>query len=95
MRLSARVLVGWAIVVLLIAAPALVADGARTPYAIPGHGSLSLTFPTGWRVATKSTQQPASVYLRCEPDSGKAFSLQITAVWLDAEKLGKATPDAS
>lgn len=63
------------------------------PFAIPGHGSLKLQVPEGWRVVSKSLQQPASLQLRLGPSSGDAFSLQVTGVWLDSEKLAKATSE--
>jgi hypothetical protein len=40
--------------------------------------------PEGWRVA--SLGQPASLQLRFSPSSGGAFSLQVTAAWLDADE---------
>lgn len=64
---------------------------AALPYAIPGHGSLRLSVPTGWRVSSKALTQPPSLNLRFGPSSGDSFSLQVTAVWLDADKLANTT----
>ena len=69
-------------------------EEGRTDYPIPSHGKITLKVPSGWRVATRPTAEPPSVYLRAEPQSGSAFSLQITAVWLDSTKLKKVTPQS-
>jgi len=61
-------------------------------FPIPGHGRLVLQTPSGWRVQSRTTAQPASTYLAFTPPSGDSFSLQITAVWLDQDKRA-VSPD--
>jgi hypothetical protein len=72
--------------------------GAQEPaqiqqFSIPGHGSLMLRVPAGWKVLSKSLEKPPSVVLRFAPASGDGFNLQVTSVWLDAEKIATFTPD--
>ncbi|MBX7186800.1 MAG: hypothetical protein K1Y01_16785 [Vicinamibacteria bacterium] len=55
-------------------------------FAIPGHGRLVLKTPTGWRVQSRTTAEPASTYLAFAPPTGDSFSFQITAVWLSPDK---------
>jgi len=82
-----------------LSACALVSTALAQPaetrsFSVPGHGSLMLDVPKGWRVAERPTGEPPSIYVRFDPPSGDAFVLQITAVWLDAEKRAKQTPEA-
>ncbi len=69
-------------------------SGAAREYSIPGHGSLRLAVPDGWRVSTKSLSQPLSVLLRMSPPTGEAFDVQLTSVWLDSAALAKRSPDS-
>ena len=84
---------GTAALTLLLLAPAVGGQDrpAALPYAIPGHGRLNLSVPAGWRVTSKALAQPPSLNLRFGPSSGDGFSLQVTAVWLDADKLANTT----
>lgn len=52
---------------------------AAMPYSIPGHGTLKLKVPEGWRVARKSVEQPASLHLRFSPSTGKDRALRMLA----------------
>jgi hypothetical protein len=63
-------------------------------FSIPGHGSLWLKVPNGWQVQSRQLADPASVTLHFAPASGDAFDVQVTAVWLDAQKRSRETPDA-
>src|SRR5919109_667921 len=61
-------------------------------YSVPGHGSLQLSVPREWRVASRSDADPASVALRIGPASGEAFHVQVTTIWLDPAKSRTKTP---
>jgi hypothetical protein len=75
------------------AAGASDSDPHRT-YAVPGHGKMSVLVPAQWKASSKLLQEPPSVLLRFRPPTGDTFYVQVTAVWLDAEKVAKATPDS-
>src|SRR5882672_8847903 len=77
--------------VLLTSGSAL-AQPAPRQFAIPGHGSLELNVPVGWRVADKSLADPPAVAIGMRPTSGDAFNLQITSVRLDPAKMAGTTP---
>jgi hypothetical protein len=62
-------------------------------YQIPGHGKLLLKAPEGWKESSESLKDPASASIRFEPPTGDAFYIQITSVWLDADKLAASTPE--
>jgi len=68
------------------------AQSARQ-FSIPGHGSLVLDVPNGWRVTTRSVDNPPSVALRIDPPSGDAFVLQVSSVWLDPSKRAGISSD--
>ena len=61
-------------------------------YPIPGQGSLLLSVPAGWRAASRSLEDPASVLLRLRPAAGDGFLIQVSALWLDAAKREGRTP---
>lgn len=63
-------------------------------YAVPSHGKLSLSVPGGLKEFSKPLPEPASVLLRFRPETGDAFYVQVTSLWLDAAKLAKATPES-
>jgi hypothetical protein len=63
-------------------------------FSIPGHGSLRLKLPDAWRTQSRALAEPASVYLHSVPPNGDAFDIQVTAVWLDPEKLSRQTNDS-
>ena len=63
-------------------------------FSVPGHGSLLLNVPKEWRVAVHALQDPASAAVRFRPASGDAFSVQVTAVWIDPGRQAKVTPES-
>ena len=63
----------------LLALPA-----AAERYSVPGLGTLQLEMPKDWRVRTQAG--PSSLTLQASPQTGDAFSLQITATWLNADQ---------
>ena len=69
-------------------------QGGPQRFEVPGHGSLQLDVPKAWRALSKSMADPASVLLRIRPTEGEAFLVQVTAVWLDQEKLAKRTAES-
>ena len=56
-------------------------------FPIPGHGSLRFDVPNSWQNVSQPLQDPASLSLHFKPKNGEAFEIQVTAVWLDSEKL--------
>ena len=63
-------------------------------YPIPDHGSLHLTIPKAWRVSSQSTKQPPGVVLQVRPESGDAFNIQVTTVWLNEVALTRTTQES-
>jgi hypothetical protein len=61
-------------------------------FSIPAHGSLVVDVPKGWRVAARPIEDPASAALRIGPSSGSGFVVQISALWLDPQKLAAYAP---
>lgn len=84
---------GVATLCLVAGQPAAQEHSAPQRFTVPGHGSLALPVPREWRAVGKSLDKPASVLLRIRPASGDAFLVQVTALWLDAEKLARKTPE--
>ncbi len=76
---------GALLAALLLAAPAYGQDVAQK-FTVPGRGSLVLTVPDSWRALSRSIDQPPSVTGRMGPREGNAFSVQITALWLDESR---------
>lgn len=76
-----------------VAGPAGAQDEVARRFSVPGHGGLQLGVPKGWRATSKSMDDPASVVLRMGPASGDGFNLQVTTLWLDAEKRAKQTQE--
>jgi len=64
---------------------------ATRDFQIPGHGTLRLTVPDGWKVDSRPLREPASVSLHLRPSSGDSFDIQISAVWLSADQLAKTS----
>jgi hypothetical protein len=62
-------------------------------FAIPGHGSISLRVPAGWRSTGTPNAEPPSVTIRLGPSSGAGFVVQLTSLWLDASKRANLTPE--
>jgi len=71
----------------LFAAPV----AANRDFKIPGHGTLRLAVPNGWKVDSQPILDPAAVAMHLVPDSGNSFDIQVTSVWLDAERLSKTS----
>jgi len=67
---------------------------ASGSFPIPGHGSFHLNVPDGWQTRSRELANPSSITLHFVPASGNAFDVQVTAVWLDAPKRTRETPDA-
>jgi len=63
-------------------------------YLVPNHGSLRLTMPESWSVESRAMADPATLFLHIVPPKGKAFDLQITAVWLNSANLERTTPES-
>ncbi len=63
-------------------------------FSIPNHGTLRLQMPESWRVETRPLANPPSIYVHFTPASGEAFDVQVTAVWLDADKRARQTADS-
>ncbi len=63
-------------------------------FGIPGHGSLALNIPAGWRVQSQSLANPPSVVLQLVPASGNAFGIQITSIWIDPARGVTPTPES-
>jgi hypothetical protein len=68
-------------------------SGQRGEYSVPGHGKLQLRVPDTWKDFSKPLKEPPAVGSVFRPPSGDAFIVQVTCVWLDAEKLAKFTPE--
>jgi hypothetical protein len=64
---------------------------ATQDFQIPGHGTLRLAVPDGWKVNSRPLREPASVTLHLSPNSGDRFDIQISAVWLSADQLAKTS----
>jgi hypothetical protein len=77
-----------------MAAAASPGTTANSDFSIPGHGSLRLKVPEGWRAQSHSLANPASVSLHFVPENGDAFDVQVTAIWLDPNKRSKETPES-
>lgn len=92
MRVCAR----WSAFALLVLCSAALAQEATQAqrYIIPGHGSLLLNVPREWLALSKPLEKPPSVALRFGPASGGAFSVQLTSVWLEPDKLADSTPES-
>ena len=73
--------------------PASAQSANTRTFDVPGHGGLVLAVPEGWRVTTRSVDNPPSAALRIDPPSGDAFVLQISSVWLDPSKRLGITSD--
>lgn len=73
---------GALLAALLLAAPAFAQDTEHR-FPIPGRGSLVLKGPESWVAISRQIPQPPSVTGRLGPRTGNAFSVQITAIWLD------------
>lgn len=69
------------------------AQETRRTFPVPGHGALQLSVPKDWRVHSQTMKDPAALMLRFRPGTGEAFYVQVTALWLDAAKLAKKTPE--
>jgi hypothetical protein len=67
---------------------------ASTDFPVPGHGSLRLKLPDGWRSRALPLTDPASVTLHFTPAHGDAFDVQVTSVWLDSAKRADVTLDS-
>lgn len=65
-----------------------------TDFPVPGHGSLRLNVPDGWKTQTRKVEDPASITLHSVPASGNAFDVQVTAVWLDSARLASMKIDS-
>jgi hypothetical protein len=63
-------------------------------FPVPGHGTLRMKVPDGWRSQASPVRDPASVTLHFTPASGDAFDVQVTAVWLDSAKRTSMTPES-
>ena len=75
------------------AAPAATANSAAVAeFSIPGHGKLRMPLPTGWKIESSPLAQPPAVKLHFAPPSSDSFDMQVTAVWLDSDKLAKESP---
>jgi hypothetical protein len=92
---TGRLFLGMAVSLLLLspATPAESPSPERGLYPLPAHGTLRLPLPEGWRVSTGLQADPPALQLRIEPPKGDAFTLQMTAVWLTAERLAVLTPE--
>ena len=67
--------------------------GQAHEYVVPNHGKLTLAFPGNLKGFSKPVSEPASVLLRFRPQTGDAFYVQVTSVWLDATKIATSTPE--
>lgn len=63
-------------------------------FSVPGHGSLVLGVPKGWRVAERPLEKPASTALRIGPPSGDGFLLQVSVLWLEPGNRAGYNPQA-
>lgn len=61
---------------------------------MPKHGVLRLSIPDGWSVESEPVRDPAAAAIRLKSSTGSTFDIQITAVWLDAQKLKKTDSEA-
>ncbi|MEO8358416.1 MAG: hypothetical protein ABI672_00175 [Vicinamibacteria bacterium] len=64
-------------------------DSVSKQYTIPNHGRLTLSVPAGMVDASRPITGQAGVELHVGPKAGKDFDLQVTAVWLDADKVAR------
>ncbi len=64
---------------------------ANRDFKIPMHGTMRLAIPNGWKVESEPILDPAAVAIHIVPESGNAFDIQVTSVWLDADRLTKTT----
>jgi hypothetical protein len=67
----------------LAASAAVLEPGQPRRFSIPGRGSLILSVPQGWRVASNSLAEPPAVSIKMGPSSGDAFSVQVSSVFID------------
>ena len=94
-----KTLAGWAMILSLgIFAPSAEIRAEGVPQArdfeVPGHGALRLAIPATWKVEVRPLREPASITLHVTLETARSFDIQLTAVLLDAKKLGKTTPDS-
>src|SRR5262245_1094036 len=87
----AAVLAAWAFAG---AVPALAQDTAPQRFPLPGgHGTLTLQAPKAWKSLKTSTDEPPAVLLRFGPQTGQAYVVQLTAVFVDPGKSAKEVTD--
>ena len=51
-----------------------------------------MSVPRGWRVTSKSLQEPPAVSIQMGPSSGDAFSIQVSAVFVDPAQDPELSP---
>src|SRR3954469_20146145 len=57
--------------------------GQARRFPIPGHGSILLEVPEGWRVVSKQLEAAPAVEIQMGPASGEAFSIQVSSMFVD------------
>ena len=78
----ARALTGFAIALLLAAAPAFSADRpVEKPYALPEHGTFKMNVPAGWKDQLAQTPPSAPPTITFSPADGKPFQVLVTPLW--------------
>jgi len=86
------------VVCTLLAGAALAqpAEPQNTPqkFGVPGKGNLLLGVPQGWRVTNNGIVEPPAAILRLHPESGDAFYVQVTSVWIAPAARAGLTDDA-
>jgi len=55
---------------------------------------LRLAVPAGWQTNSVLLETPASVTIYITPDTGDAFDVKLTSVWMDARALAETTLDS-
>src|SRR5882672_2810750 len=63
-------------------------------FPIPGHGVLRLAVPPGRQTNSVLLETPASVTIDITRETGDAFDVQLTSVWMDAKALAETTLDS-
>lgn len=84
-------LVRWAAVVLVVACWPGLAAAVPQNFKLPGHGTLLLNVPEGWKANAKQPAGGLPPTIGLAPQSGAPFVVLITAVW--GTSPGEAVPD--
>jgi hypothetical protein len=77
----------------LLAGAAVAQQAEPQKFGVPGKGNLLLNIPQGWRVTNNGIADPAAAIVRMRPESGDAFYLQVTALWIPLAERDRLTDE--